>query len=85
MATAFAAAGFADHGDERTGDVGGRVALFEQAVDVVLIGVEFSGFEAFLEIVENQVRAAAFDLLDGRDALALDDAGGCSARSICSR
>ena len=38
------AAGFADHRHERAGDVGGRVALFEQAVDVVLIGIEFAGF-----------------------------------------
>ena len=52
------------------------MALFEQAVDVVLIGIEFAGFQTLLEVVENEVRAAAFDLLDGRNPLALDDRAG---------
>ena len=52
------------------------MALLKQAVDVVLIGIELSGFEAFLQIVENQVRAAALDLLDGRDPLAFHQAAG---------
>jgi hypothetical protein len=34
-----------------------------KAVDVVLIGVEFARLEAFLERVENQIGAAALDLL----------------------
>src|SRR5690606_13361720 len=41
-------------------------------VDVLLMEVEFPGFEAFLEGFENKIRTAAFDLLDGRDFLPLD-------------
>ena len=49
------------------------MALFQETVDVFLVGIESARLKTFLEGFENQVCPASLDLLDRWDFFAFDD------------